>query len=136
MTDVKHESFSIDIDMLQGISSKSEKLFDYFSAKKQFSQIKEKEKVKIYKLALLAFLDALGYSKRVSRSGHKELFHKVLHRYETTVSGFILQNGTYMKELGNVEVLAGSTAKKLPLEDNSRDELKRFEQLLIQTFNA
>lgn len=121
MTDVKHSSLSIDVDRLCNIHTKSEKLFDFFSAKKQFSQIEDQEKIKIYKLALLAFLDALGYSKRVSKSGHKELFQKVLQRYETTVSDFILQNETYIKELGNVEVLPKANAKKLPFHDSSID---------------
>lgn len=121
MTTVKHESLSVDIDRLQGIHSKSDKLFNYFAEKKQFLQIEDEEKIKIYKLALLAFLDALGYSKRVSRSGHRELFYKVLHRYETIVSDFILHNGSHIKKIGNVEVLADSTAKKLLLSDSAVD---------------
>lgn len=123
MTDVKYESLFIDIQRLKGIHLKIDKLFPYFSKKTQFPflQIDDKEKIKIYKLALLAFLDALGYSKRVSKSGHKELFQKVIYRYEATVSDFIMQNEAYLKKLGNVEILTNASATDLPLADNSID---------------
>lgn len=125
MTDVKYESLFIDVERLKGIHLKFDKLFDYFSKKNQFPflQIEDKEKSKIYKLALLAFLDALGYSKRISKSGHRELFQRVLQRYEAIVSGFILQNEAYIRKLGNVKILPDANAKELPLQDNSIDSI-------------
>jgi len=123
MTKVKHNSLSIDVELLRGVSNKSEQLFDFFNVdnpKKQLRKIKDSEKLKVYKLALLAFLDSLGYSKRVVSSSHKQLFAKVLKRYETTVIDFILNSFKYISEIGTVNIL-NATAKKIPLEDCSID---------------
>jgi len=72
-------------------------------------------------LALLAFLDALGYSKRVVSSNHKQLFAKVLKRYEDTIVNFILNTSKYISDLGNLNILENATATKIPLQDNSID---------------
>ena len=78
------------------------------------------EKQKIYNLALLAFLDALGYSKRVVRSNHNQLFDKVLNRYIETIKSF-LKNKYFDGEIGNVGVLTSSNALNIKLENNSID---------------
>jgi tRNA G10 N-methylase Trm11 len=124
MTRVKYNSLSIDIELLKGISNKSEQLFDFFNVdnvKKQLQKISDYEKLKVYELALLAFLDALGYSKRVVSSNHKQLFTKVLKRYEDTVVNFISNTSKYIADLGNLDILENATAMKIPLEDNSVD---------------
>jgi len=122
MTKVKYESLTIEPTILNGISQKTEDIFDFFNVKdvkEQLTKIKNPEKLKVYNLALLAFLDALGYSKRVVKSGHRELFHKVLKRYETTVFDFISQNNHFLDDLGIVKVIENADAKKIPLEDES-----------------
>ncbi|MDI6752469.1 MAG: hypothetical protein QME07_06455 [bacterium] len=124
MTKVKYSSLSIDIELLKGISAKSDQLFDFFNvddAKKQLQKIKDDEKIKVYKLALLAFLDSLGYSKRVTKSSHRQLFTKVLRRYEDTVVNFILNSSKYISDLGCVNILENAAATKIPLEDGSID---------------
>ena len=124
MTKVKYDSLFINIESLKGISDKSEELFDFFSIdkhKRQLQKTEDVEKSKVYDLALLAFLDSLGYSKRVIRSDHKQLFKKVLKRYEDTVIDFISNNSKYLNELGTVKVLENATATKIPLDDNSID---------------
>ncbi len=124
MTRVKYNSLSIDIELLKGISDKSEELFNFFNVrdvKKQLQKISDYEKLKVYELALLAFLDALGYSKRVVSSNHKQLFTKVLKRYEDTVVNFISNTSKYITDLGNLEILENATAMKIPLDDKSVD---------------
>ena len=124
MTKVKYNSLSIDIELLKGISNKSEQLFNFFNVynvKEKLQKITDKEKLKIYELALLAFLDSLGYSKRVITSSHRQLFTKVLKRYEYTVINFILNSSKYISELGTVNVLENANAKQMILKNNSID---------------
>lgn len=124
MTKVKYNSLSINIELLKGISNKAEQLFNFFSVdnpQRQLQKINNIEKLKVYELALLAFLDSLGYSKRVVKSNHKQLFTKVLKRYENTVMDFILNSSKYINNLGCVNILENATATKMPLDDNSID---------------
>jgi len=124
MTKVKYESLSINIELLKGISSKSERLFNFFNVsdiKTQVQKINDNEKLKVCGLTLLAFLDSLGYSKRVINSSHRELFTKVLKRYENTVVNFILNGSEYIDDLGTVKILENATATKMSLEDSSID---------------
>jgi len=124
MTRVKYNSLSIDIELLKGISSKSEQLFNFFNVddvKEKLQKINDNEKLKVYELTLLAFLDALGYSKRVVNSSHRQLFSRVLKRYEDTVINFILNSLKYINTLGTVNILENATAMKISLEDNSID---------------
>ena len=124
MTKVKYNSLSIDIESLKGISNKSEQLFNFFNVynvKEKLQKITDKEKLKIYELALLAFLDSLGYSKRVVTSSHRQLFTKVLKRYEYTVINFILNSSKYISELGTVNTLENANAKQMILKNNSID---------------
>jgi len=107
MTKVKYNSLSINIKLLEGVSNKSEKLFNFFNVdepQKQLIKIKNIEKLKVYELALLAFLDSLGYSKRVVKYNHRQLFTKVLKRYEDTVVDFIINSSKYINELGTVKI--------------------------------
>jgi len=124
MTKVKYDSLSIDIDLLKEISNKSEELFTFFNTddiNKQLQKITDNKKLKVYQLALLAFLDALGYSKRVIKSNHRQLFSKVLKRYEDTVVNFISFTRKYVSDLGKLEILESASALRIPLEDSSVD---------------
>jgi DNA modification methylase len=76
------------------------------------------KKEKIYNLVLLAYLDALGYSKRVKQSSHKQLFKKVLKRYVETVLNFNKKNTS---KLGNLKILDNSTATNLKINNGSVD---------------
>lgn len=124
MTSVKFEALSIEQSLLLDISGLDEKLFDFFDVENVFLQlakIKDNNKLKAYNLALLAFLDAMGYSKRVTKYSHKQLFKKVLRRYITTVIDFV-NNPHYKKdEIGTVTVVPASNALKIELDDESVD---------------
>ena len=124
MTKTKYEALKIDPEILERIKGKSEELFDFFNVKNillKLNRIKNQDKLKVYHLAFLAFLDSMGYAKRVSKASHKELFVKVLDRYVKTIQDF-LNNPYYDKNiLGETEVLTDSTATDLNIEDNSID---------------
>jgi hypothetical protein len=124
MTMVKYNSLTIDVKILNGISKKSEELFKFFMADpscKQIQKITDMQEKKIYELALLAFLDSLGYSKRVVASTHRQLFTKVLKRYEDTVNNFLNHNLKYLNDIGNLNMLSNAAATRISLEDNSID---------------
>lgn len=123
MTKVKYEALTIDPKLFLKYKLDPTKLFDFFNNKESLNKIDklEQEKSKIYRLALLAYLDALGYSKRVKLSTHQQLFEKVLKRYIQTVSDF-LSNPYFNKEgLGKVEILSEVDALNIKLKDESVD---------------
>lgn len=127
MTKVKYNSLLIASKLLKSIEQKldlPDKLFDFFNIdipQNQLKKIKDKEKLKLYELFLLAFLDSLGYSKRVVSSNHRMLFPKVLKRYKDTVTNFSLIKSKYVNGLGKVDILENGDATKIPLEGNSID---------------
>ena len=124
MIKVKYESLTIDLKSLETTSFDNKKLFDFFkqgNVLQRIAEIKDREKQKLYNLAFLAWLDALGYSKRVVRSNHEQLFKKVLLRYVETVKS-TLQNPYYnQSEIGKVEILPNSEALNLKLPTESMD---------------
>jgi len=124
MIKVKYESLTIDLKSLETTSFDNKKLFDFFkqgNVLQRIAEIKDREKQKLYNLAFLAWLDALGYSKRVVRSNHEQLFEKVLLRYVETVKS-TLQNPYYnQSEIGKVEILPNSEALNLKLPTESMD---------------
>lgn len=124
MTKVKYEALTIKNDVLKTINGKTNELFKFFNSKnvlKKLDKIQDAEKLKVYNLAFLAFLDSMGYAKRVAKSTHQELFNKVLKRYIKTVSDIIDNSNFNKKKLGTTKVLKESTAYSLNLESNSID---------------
>ncbi|MBI2118005.1 MAG: hypothetical protein HYT97_00065 [Elusimicrobia bacterium] len=124
MTKTKHEALTIGIEALNEINQQNGNLFSFFDVKdifKRLEAINDPEKSKVYDLALLAFLDSMGYSMRVTMSSHKQLFEKVIRRYYATVHS-LLSNPHFKKEqVGSIKVLANSNAMKLELVDSSVD---------------
>ena len=124
MIKVKHESLTINLSLLETTPLDNKKLFDFFkqgNVLKRINQVKELEKRKIYNLAFLAWLDALGYSKRVMRSNHEQLFAKVLPRYIETVKSTLKNPYFKQSKIGKVEVLEKSEALKIDLPNESVD---------------
>ena len=72
-----------------------------------------------YEIALLAYLDAMGFARRSSKS-LSSLFPVVLNRYITTISNFQLAREKLGVQIGKSQIIEGN-ALNLPLEDNSVD---------------
>jgi hypothetical protein len=105
------------------MSDNGGKWFKYFSEGKidaKLKRINDANKLKIYELALLAYLDAMGYARRVSKAGHEELFEKVLKRYQTTVFQTITNPIVSHTRLGSVKILEGD-ARSLSIDTSSID---------------
>ena len=123
MAEVKFEALTVDTDRLKTLEHKAKKLFEFFKRKSALARISELEdsRRKVYRLALLAFLDSLGYSLRVVKSNHEQLFCKVLKRYIETVLS--IANNQYFdkSKIGFFRILQSSEALNIKLEDNSVD---------------
>jgi len=124
MIKTKYEALTIDLKLLDQTKIENKKLFDFFKqgdVLKRISKIDDDNKIKIYNLAFLAFLDALGYSKRVVKSNHEQLFDKVLPRYIETVKSFLSNKYFDQNKIGKLNVLSDSDALNINLENNSVD---------------
>ncbi|MCD6117816.1 hypothetical protein J7K93_12430 [bacterium] len=123
MVKTKYDALKINLDIFNEIELDEDKLFDFFSQRNIINKIEkiDIDKRKIYELSLLAYLDALGYSKRVVRSNHRQLFSKVLKRYIETVKGLLSNRYFNNDGLGNVTILEKSDALNIELPDKSID---------------
>jgi len=123
LTRVKCESLSLTPEYVESMSDNPDKWFNYFSTGNiddKLRKIREAEKLKIYELSLLAYLDAMGYARRVIKASHKELFEKVLKRYQATVLQTITNSVIKSSRLGTTNILKGD-ACYIPLDDSSID---------------
>ena len=124
MIKTKYEALTIDLKLLEQTKIENKKLFDFYKqgdVLKRITKIGDDNKIKIYNLAFLAFLDALGYSKRVVKSNHEQLFDKVLPRYIETVKLFLSNKYFDQNKIGNLNVLSDSDALNIKIESNSVD---------------
>ncbi len=124
MIKTKYEALTIDVNLLEQTKIENKKLFDFFKqgdVLNRLTKIGDNNKIKIYNLAFLAFLDALGYSKRVVKSNHEQLFDKVLPRYFETVKSFLSNQYFDQSKIGSLDVLSDSDALNIQLVNNSVD---------------
>lgn len=124
MIKTKHEALTIDIKLLEQTTIENKKVFDFFKqgdVLNRIAKIGDDNKIKIYNLAFLAFLDALGYSKRVVKSNHEQLFEKVFPRYIETVRSFLSNPWFVQNEIGRLNILTDSDALNMKLDINSVD---------------
>lgn len=124
MIKTKYEALTIDLKLLEQIKIENKKLFEFFKqgdVLKRITKIGDDNKIKIYNLAFLAFLDALGYSKRVVKSNHEQLFNKVLSRYIETVKSFLSNKYYDQNKIGKLNILSDSDALNIKLDNNSVD---------------
>ena len=124
MIKTKYEALTIDLKLLEQTKIENKKLFDFYkqgNVLNKIEKIGDINKIKIYNLAFLAFLDALGYSKRVLKSNHEQLFDKVLPRYIETVKSFLSNKYFEQNKIGNLDVLSDSDALNIMIDKNSVD---------------
>ncbi|GAB4199809.1 MAG: hypothetical protein Fur0023_02510 [Bacteroidia bacterium] len=124
MIKTKYEALTIDLKLLEKTKIDSRKLFYFFKqgdVLNRINNIEDVNKIKIYNLAFLAFLDALGYSKRVVKSNHEQLFEKVLTRYLRTVQLFLTNKNFDQNKIGKLDILKDSDALNINLDKNSID---------------
>ena len=124
MIKTKYEALTIDLKSLENTIFDSRKIFNFFisgNVLERINKIEDTNKRKIYDLAFLAFLDALGYSKRVIKSNHQQLFDKVLPRYIETVKSFLSNLYFEQDKIGNLEILFDSDALNMKIEKDSID---------------
>lgn len=123
MIETKYNSLKIDINLLKEITFDVNELYNFLNNKNILKRLEniDQDKRKIYHLYLLAFLDSLGYSKRVVRSNHRELFSKVLTRYRQTIFETLENKYFSSKNIGNMKILKDSEALKINLDDEVID---------------
>jgi ubiquinone/menaquinone biosynthesis C-methylase UbiE len=123
MSKVKQESLKADSSQLSGILSNMVKNYKLLTKgktlPKDFSWMDGFEPEKA--ITLLAFLDAMGYARRTSKS-IDALFPSVLKRYAGQINSFIQAREKLNFEIGKARFELGD-ARKLPLEDNSIDAI-------------
>jgi len=113
MTKAKYDALIADGSTFLNIQGKADKLFEFFmqgDVSRRIGKLANDEKIMAYEIFLLAFLDAMGYARRVSTRTHKELFGSVLNRYLSTIEVF--QTNPYFdkKNIGLLQVLPNSDA--------------------------
>jgi len=126
MIKTKYEALTIDLKLLEQAKIENQKFFNFFKqgdVLNRITKIGDTNKIKIYNLAFLAFLDALGYSKRVVKSNHEQLFDKVLPRYIETVKSFLSNQYFDQNQIGSMDVLSNSDALNIKLGNNSVDSV-------------
>jgi DNA modification methylase len=122
MIKTKYEALTIELKSLENTTFDSRKIFGFFTngnVLERINKIEDNNKRKIYDLAFLAFLDALGYSKRVTKSNHRQLFDKVLPRYIETVKSFLSNPYFEQGKIGSLKILSDSDALKMKIEKDS-----------------
>jgi len=124
MIKTKHEALRIDLDHLQFLQTKAVELFEFFSKDNAVSiidKIEDCRVMKIYHIALLAYLDSMGYSKRVIRNDHKTLFLKVVNKYFNMLYNLHCNPYYDNRNIGNLTVLESNDALDTGLNDSSID---------------
>lgn len=93
--------------------NKNKKVPEEFKSQNEFNPEKE--------ITLLAYLDAMGYSRRCTKD-IKTLFPSVLKRYAGQINSFVQARKKLELKLGKAKFELGD-ARKLPLDDNSIDAI-------------
>jgi len=124
MTKAKYDALIADGATFLNMQGKADKLFEFFmqgDVSRRVGKLTDTEKIKAYEISLLAFLDAMGYARRISTRTHKELFSSVLNRYLSTIEEFQSNPFFDKKTLGLLQVHPNSDATHLEIEDCSVD---------------
>lgn len=123
MSKVKHEALKVNEDILSSMLGDMHKNYvTLISSKKLPEDFSIHSELKPEKaIILLAFLDAMGYARRCSKS-IDVLFPSVLKRYAGQVNSFIQIRDKLKLKIGNARFELGD-ARNLSLENNSIDAI-------------
>lgn len=118
------KTFALDLDKkkLEQIAKEQDKIFEKLNKQKipsYFVKDKQDSEKSYYEIVLLAFLDAMGFARRSSKSLNV-LFPVVLNRYISTIKNFQVAREKLGLKMGNSKIIEGS-ALDLPLNDDSVD---------------
>jgi hypothetical protein len=119
---VKTFALNLSSEKLDRITKDQEKIFEKLNKPKvpdYFIKNSKDGDKQYYEIALLAYLDAMGFARRSAKS-LKLLFPIVLNRYITTIKNFQTAREKLGIQIGTSKIIEGS-ALSLPLEDNSVD---------------
>jgi DNA modification methylase len=120
MSKVKYEALKSSGEQLLKIEKEMNKNFKILTNNSLPDKFKFKDGFDIEKgIILLAFLDAMGYARRCSKSINV-LFPSVLKRYIGQINSFIQARNKLSLKIGKARFEIGD-AKSLPIEDNSID---------------
>lgn len=119
---VKTFALNLDDKKLEQIFINQDKIFKKLNRQRVpeyfIKENKDRDKA-YYEIALLAYLDAMGFARRSTKT-LSDLFPLVLRRYIATIKNFQFAKETLRLRLGKSKIIEGS-ALDLPLEDNSVD---------------
>jgi len=123
MSKVKYEGLKVDGSTLASINNEKDKDFKILQNNKNIPEgFFPCFKMPPYKMiTLLAFLDAMGYSRRCSKS-IDVLFPSVVKRYIAQIDSFIQARDKLNLKIAQAKFEIGD-AKSLPLENNSIDAI-------------
>jgi len=122
MSKVKHEALKVDNIILSSLVKNMNKNYNSLISKDKLhrgfigNEINPEEAI-----TLLAFLDAMGYARRCSKSIDM-LFPSVIKRYVGQISSFIQIRDKLNLKIGNAKFELGD-ARNLTLDDNSIDAI-------------
>jgi len=119
---VKTFALNLNSEKLTQITKEQNKIFEKLNKNKvphYFIKDSDDEDRSYYEVALLAYLDAVGFARRSSKS-LSALFPIVLNRYITTIKNFQKAREKLGLKIGKSKIIEDS-ALKLPLEDDSVD---------------
>lgn len=120
---VKTFALNLDSKKLNQITKEQEKIFERLNKPKvpdYFVKNSKDRSKPYYEVALLAYLDAMGFARRSSKSLNV-LFPVVLNRYITTIQNFQTARENLNIQIGKSKIIEDSAALNLPLEDNEID---------------
>jgi len=122
MSKVKHEALRVDSTTLSSIVRNMHKNYKALISSNKLPADFSNNGINHEKtITLLAFLDAMGYARRCSKS-IDVLFPSVLKRYVGQINSFIQTRDRLNLKIGNARFEIGD-ARTLPLEDNSIDAI-------------
>ena len=124
MARVKTFALDLDIERLRRITKDVNQILEKFNKKrisKEGEDLKGDSKKAYEEVALLAYLDTMGFASR-SSSSLKALFPRVLERYMRTIENWQTSKKALGLEIGKTKVFEGN-AVDLNLEDSSVDAI-------------